>query len=473
MKKVISILVILFVVAGVLFYHTCFRTSEFVILSTNDIHASLDNASRLATAVKKSRDTVFTLVVDAGDRWTGNAYVDLAENRLPIIRVMNAIGYTAATIGNHEFDAGEATLCAAIDHADFPVMCANIKVAECLTKKISQQCRIISPEGVYIDIMGVVTSFANGHPDGNESTFEKMIFENALDVAEREGKGSDADFKILLSHMGHDRDFELAERYNGFDLIVSGHTHQVIDTLISNTVIGQTGRKMKLVGATRVKMRGHKVVSVEYENIPLANYDEDEDMHKLIGEIEGNPTLKFVAGKLANDATHLGLCNLQSEIIRQGTSADIGIYHRGGVRTLEGLPKGEVTVKNLFYNEPFFSQVHTIEMTAAELRRLIITKYNDMTNMKESHRIDLFCSVPYDIVVGADGEAIDVKFPTLQEGKVYRVAMGDYIAKKYPGIEAENITSLSLKLLDILEQHFRTCSPVTASNTPKQRIVRR
>ena len=91
--------------AAFLYIMTC--KSEFVILSTNDMHASLENVSRLATAVKKCRDTVFTIVVDAGDRWTGNAYVDLAEGRLPIIRLMNIVGYDVVALGNHDFDAGQ------------------------------------------------------------------------------------------------------------------------------------------------------------------------------------------------------------------------------------------------------------------------------------------------------------------------------------------------------------------------------
>ena len=126
MKKVVSI-VTAFAFSFFLLFFVGYRKSEFVILSTNDMHASLDNMSRLATAVKECRDTVFTIVVDAGDRWTGNAYVDLAEGRLPIIRLMNAVGYDVATLGNHDFDAGQKVLDEAIDKAEFDVVCANMQ----------------------------------------------------------------------------------------------------------------------------------------------------------------------------------------------------------------------------------------------------------------------------------------------------------------------------------------------------------
>ena len=113
-----------FIVFGWLMY-TMLSPSEFVILSTNDVHASLDNMARLATAVKKCRDTVFTVVVDAGDRWTGNAYVDLAEGRMPIVHLMNAIGYDVAALGNHDFDPGQQVLDKAIRNSKFAYLCAR------------------------------------------------------------------------------------------------------------------------------------------------------------------------------------------------------------------------------------------------------------------------------------------------------------------------------------------------------------
>ena len=136
--------------------------------------------------------------------------------------------------------------------------------------------------------------------------------------------------------------------------------------------MGQTGRKLKVVGATRVKMRGSKILSVEYENIPLKVYAEDGEVKAIIKEIEANPALQRVVGSMAHSTNHIGLCNLQTKIIKEATGAEVGIYHRGGVRIIEGLPEGDVTVKDLFDNEPFFSQVHLVEMTPAQLRKLIV-----------------------------------------------------------------------------------------------------
>ncbi len=472
MKRYLYIvLTVVVVLAGVLFYRTSLRKSEFVILSTNDMHASLDNMSRLATAVKECRDTVFTIVVDAGDRWTGNAYVDLAEGRLPMIQLMNAVGYDVATLGNHDFDAGQKVLDEAIEKAEFDVVCANMKASGVWLDDVDASEQITTPEGVVVDFVGVVTSYSNGHPDGNDVNFEGLKFDDPQVIAERECEESKGDVKVLLSHMGDDRDLDLAARYGGYDVILGGHTHRLLDTVVNGTVVGQTQRKLKYVGATKIKMRGSKVVSIEYENIPLKNYTKDAEIEAQIKEIEANPALKLVVGSMAKAVNHVGLCNLQTKIIKEATGADIGMYHRGGVRIIEGLPEGDVTIKTLFDNEPFFSQVHTAIVTPAQLRKLIISKYNDTVNAKESHVVDLYATTPYKIIVDENDMAYDVRFPLLREGKKYRLAVADYVARNYKDFECEEEVRTPLLVFELDRAYFEKNSPVRISNVMKQSVV--
>ena len=459
------------IIMTALFLFIITQKSEFVILSTNDVHASLENMSRLSTAVKKCRDTVFTIVVDAGDRWTGNAYVDLAENRLPIIKLMNAVGYDVATLGNHDFDPGQEVLDKAAEHAEFDIICANMKSLGESLDDIEGRERIETPAGVAVDFIGVVTSYANGHPDGNDINFEGLQFEDPQIVAKRECERSKGDVKVLLSHMGHDRDMELATRYNGYNIIIGGHTHAVLDTVINGTTIGQTGRKLKNVGVTRVKMRGSKVVNIEYDNISLNKYEKNAAIEGLIADIQANPALEKVVGSMAHSINHVGLCNLQTTIIKEATNAEIGIYHRGGVRIIEGLPKGDVTIKTLFDNEPFFSQVHTMLMTPAQLRKLIISKYNDTVNAKESHVVDLYATTPYNIIVDENDMAYDVVFPQLKEGRKYRIAIADYVARNYPNLECEDEVRTPLLVYDLDVAYFKANSPVAISSESKQSVI--
>ena len=471
-KYSIPLLLAVPVLAGILFYRTTLREREVVILSTNDIHANITNFARLAEAVEQCRDTVATVLVDAGDRWTGNAFVDLADGRRPIYDLMNELGYDAATLGNHEFDRGTAFLRDAVEYADFDIVCANVKNVSADFMDMRPSVTIKTDDGVRIRFVGVVTNYDNGHPDGNNEIFEGLEFPDPMEAAcaaaaDRDG----SEVLVLLSHMARDKDFEFAERCDSYDVIIGGHSHDVVDTLVNRTVIGQTGNKLRMAGATRIRLKGNRIKSIGYENIPLDRYGEDEDFAARVAEIQSNPDLLKNVGTLGVALDRVGLADMETTLVARAMGADIGFYHYGGIRLAE-LPAGGVSTATLFDLEPFFSQIYTMTMTPQQMRDMIITKYNDTGNAKESHRIDLFSTTPYTIVLDERGEATDVLFPKLREGVAYKVAMADYIAKKYD-YEATDVERHSEKVLDVVAEHFRKYSPVVFSNKPKQKTVRR
>ena len=103
-----------------------------VILYTNDVHTYIDNNvgegnengltySKVA-ALKDSYDNA--LLLDAGDHIQGTAYGSMDKGET-IIKLMNAAGYDAATLGNHEFDYGMEGCMQAIEWADYPYLSCN------------------------------------------------------------------------------------------------------------------------------------------------------------------------------------------------------------------------------------------------------------------------------------------------------------------------------------------------------------
>ena len=109
------------------------REENIIIISTSDIHSKLDMIPRLATLVDEARiqDTARVFLVDAGDRWTGNPFVDMSSHAgRPIIEQMNSLGYDVATFGNHEFDMGLDTLQKRVEDAEFDIVLANINTKE-------------------------------------------------------------------------------------------------------------------------------------------------------------------------------------------------------------------------------------------------------------------------------------------------------------------------------------------------------
>ena len=478
MKKIVRYILLLAVsvAAGWFAWDRFFARRSLVIISTTDVHAKIDNLPRLATAVAMCRDTVPTILADAGDRWTGNAFVDMAEQpRRPVIDMMNALGYDVATLGNHEFDDGQAFLGRVnSDVARFDIVCANC-LSDTVTFPQPDPYRIIRRGGVRVGVVGVVTnSDHNNHPAGKDASFVGLTFPDPRQTAAgyaAELKGR-CDVLVLLSHMGDDMDRLLAEECDGYDLILCGHTHNLVDTLVNGTPLGQSGYGAKHIGVTRIELRGRRITGVDYGNVPLAGYESDPRFEAQVAAVYDNEALKRPLGEASRILTRVGLAAWETDAMRRRVGADVAFYHYGGIR-FDSLPDRAIGTGMVFSLEPFSSKLCTMNMTPAQMRRMIIAKYNDTDNPKESHRVDLFSNVPYDIVTGDDGEACDVVFAGLDEGRTYRVVMGDYMYNNYKAIEAADAVCEDILLTEVLMDDLRENSPIDYSNEPVQTVVRR
>ncbi|MCH5330380.1 MAG: bifunctional metallophosphatase/5'-nucleotidase [Alistipes sp.] len=477
MKKVLYTLCLLACLtpAGYALYNRYFAERTVVILSTNDIHAAIDNFPRLATAVERCRDTVACILVDAGDRWTGSAYVDLApEPRKPIITLMNRLGFEVATFGNHEFDSGREFLRDMLDEYRFEIVCANVRAAEEGKFPHIPAYTIKNVGGLRIGFAGVVTNFQNGHPEGNEAGFEGLEFPDAFDSAEaavREMKPH-CDVSAVISHMGCKFDTLLLNRVTDFDLMISGHTHLMLAGEVNGTLVGQTKKALTAVGVTTIRARGRKILDIDYRNVMLADYPCDPEFQAMVDEIKSDPYLNEMVGFNAEALDLYGLADMHSSLIKRATGSEVGFYHKGGIRLSE-LPADSVSRATIINSDIFVSHVYTIVMTPEQMRKMILTKYNDDGNINESHRIDLFCTEPYTIVTDASDRALNVKFPTLKEGRGYKTAICSYVFENYRGIEGSDAEYYKEPTIpEIFMDYFVNNSPAVFSNAVKQHVIR-
>ncbi len=469
----IILLVLCLAMLGCL-YNNSFREQTVVILATNDMHANIKNFPKLAAAVKACRDTTDkVLLLDAGDRWTGDAYVDMADEAgMPIIELMNKLGYDAATLGNHEFDHGQAHLGKVIGKMDCEVICANA-VSDTCTFPVLKPCDIFKVGNLKVGIVGAVTNYEGGdHPAGHASSFVGVRFPDPQEMSMKYGRElrDKCDIMLLVSHMGDDRDAELLNKYDGYDAIIGGHTHVEIDTVINGTLLTQAYKRLKNVGVTKIHMKGKTVESIEFDNYPLENYADDAEFAGEVAKYMSDPELGKAVGNFDTDADKVGLANWMAEEIRQEVKADIGMYHFGGVR-LDGLRKGEVKFADLYNLEPFGTTICVMTMDRDALRKMIISKYNDPVNAKEAHRIDLFSTVPYIIYVDKQDMARDVQFPGLRNKK-YEVAVPDYVFKTYHDMDYTSSKQFDERISNILIRRLQNYGNYTPDNVLRQQVDR-
>ncbi len=463
----------IFVAASVILlaslFSGCVGERRVVIVSTNDIHSSIENFPRLATLVEglRTSDDGEVLLIDAGDRWTGNPFVDLAQRPLsPIVELQNELRYDLTTFGNHEFDWGQPLLRERVDDMDFEMVCANIESADAPLGPVAPYA-IVEAGGIRFAFLGLVTNFTRwGRPEGKAEHFEGLTFPDVYHTADRYASLVDsADVFVGLTHLGFQVDTMLARRVPHFDLIIGGHSHTVVDepVVVGKTLVTQAGSKLRYAGITTVVKRGRRT-TIENRLVLLDTIAPDPRFEKMVRDYNSDPALLAPIGAAASPLDESGVENLVVDAIRTAIGADIALYHAGGIRidTLHGA----ISTADLYRIEPFMSEVYTLRMTPGQIKGMVINKFND-TNPNESHRPDILPSgVAYTIVTDETGEAAEVQFDRPERAS-YLVAMPDYLYKNYIFDRSGNAVETGRQVTAILHDHITARSPLQPDNSPR------
>ena len=104
------------------------------IYHTNDMHGRVDaqvsgphdSPIGIAQIAAVKANTPNAILLDAGDATQGTPVAALSQGAC-VIELMNAAGYDAMAIGNHEFDYSFDTLLGLRDQAAFPLLAANVR----------------------------------------------------------------------------------------------------------------------------------------------------------------------------------------------------------------------------------------------------------------------------------------------------------------------------------------------------------
>ena len=415
--------------------------SHIYIISTNDMHANIEAMPRLATLVKEFEAKGVTIVVDSGDRVTGNAYVDDdAQPGIPMIELMNAVGYDVVTLGNHEFDKGREVLYSMVAASDFEWVCSNIKDAE---EEGFSPYAMVDIDGVNIGFVGAVATDFNGRPIGSDAAFKGFSFSDDRTTSYEvcQSVASKSDFVVLLSHMGYDIDCRFANMTPACDWVAGGHSHDTVNTSINGVHISQNRKDMRYVTVADIVVCAGDIMCVEYTQVAIADYAEDESVRAMVEDVKSRDLeLNTVVAHANTDAIKSGIANftcdaLKNYVYEEGFEPEVVFYHYGGIRLSE-IKEGDVKRVDILNNDPFISTIYIGEMNVEDMHDFILAKYNSGTAEKpdkESHYVYFYSNVPYEIVLGAECDnqidAVDVRFDL--EPRRYRVAMCNYIAENY------------------------------------------
>ena len=358
-------------------------TKNLTIFIVNDVHGQIDNFSKIKYIIDEERLKTNVIITSGGDIFSGNPIVDnYPEKGYPIIDIMNRIGFDVSVIGNHEFDYGETNLKNRINQANFDWVCSNVEMTNSIIPQPFEYTTL-SVDNLKVTFLGLIET------DGKEDAIipsthpwrvENVIFERPENVVSRyanikEQEGSD--LYIALTHIGYSKnngrlgDYQLAEQFPYFDLIIGGHSHSKIETVVNNTPIFQAGGYLKNLGKIELTITDKKIETIKYELIDLSDRTEhDSELKNIIEEYNDSPFFNEIIGysHLNHDKPQVGC--FVAEALRAKLIVDLTFQNTGGVRS--NLDFGDITKREIFEILPFNNPTLIYEMTVTEIKNFLI-----------------------------------------------------------------------------------------------------
>ncbi|MCX4275107.1 MAG: metallophosphoesterase [Candidatus Gastranaerophilales bacterium] len=224
----------------------------------NDLHGHIDNMTNILGASKQfdkdaQRKGADTIKISAGDNYAGS---DVKRNDL-MIKFLEYIGVQASAVGNHEYDASTSTLCDTAKNSKIKFLAANViqpQGSEFYNN--IQKSIIIEQNGNRYGIVGLtpvdletVASRSNALEGVKPNSLDETVRLAQAEIDKLRAQGVNK--IILTSHLGIDKDKQIAPLLDGVDIIQGGHSHNLTPELKQdeNIVLSKSGEPVIIVQA--------------------------------------------------------------------------------------------------------------------------------------------------------------------------------------------------------------------------------
>ena len=435
MKKISKLMMAALV--AMMFLSACGpKEQKIYIVSTNDMHANMDNFPKMAGLLDSLRSVHPDLLLfSAGDNRSGNPINDrCAEPGKPMIELMNAVGFDLSCFGNHEWDGDVTGLRNVLNWANFPFVCANVTFDDTLQMTNVYPYTVFERNGLKIGVIGAIQLGLNGLPDSHPKNCVGSHFVPIQDVLPQyidELKDCNAIF--LLSHCGFEDDMETAEKFPQLAAIFGGHTHtRVAEKQLSNGVmVTQAEAKVKYLTLSTFTFKDGKLVDKDMQLLSIRDYPKkNQKVAEMLAEYNSDPFFStVVAQNITPVETYESLGCLMTDAIRTVSGADMGFQNPGGVR-FDTLTVRPVTIKDIYTLDPFNNEIIHFTLSGEEIIRL-------MQSCFVTDGGPIYCSgCSYTYKVDDNGEMTDINV-TLENGQPldmkakYNVVMNSYMSSVF------------------------------------------
>ena len=452
---------------------------SLTIMHTNDVHGHHEpqrngdgGAARQATVVQQIRAEVDNhLLLDGGDRFTGTLF-HVQYRGQDSVQIMNAIGYDAMALGNHEFDDSSEILANFVKGLNFPALSANIDFSEDpLLAGLIEPSVILEVGGEQVGVIGLTTP----ETDILAKPSDALVFHyNLIDITQEQVDQLTAEGVnkiILVTHIGYGADLQVAQGVRGVDVVVGGHTNTFLSNVYSGalgeypTVLESASGEPVLVVQASTKTVYLGRLDVEFDGAGLLT-DWDGDAILLSRYISPDPAISDLIAGLAEPIAELRaqpvgesavdltgtnprLCRIEecllgnviADAVLEETGVDIVIQNGGGIRA--DIAAGRVTLGDVLTVLPFGNLISTFQLSGADVvaalengvNRVEVDENNNPVVEGASGRFPQVAGLRY--VFDATQEAgsrivsVDVmtdgEYSPIDPEALYTVATNDYV----------------------------------------------
>ena len=485
------------------------RTSIFYI---NDYHGKSINMERTVTAsraydsfVKQHKDNgnIDVLKLSSGDIMLG----EVEKVNDVAMEFQNIIGITASAMGNHEYDMPDK-IGNLIPKMKYKLLAANVKIKpdNPFSKKV-EKSYIEEHNGHKYGIIATTPTdlfsrlkyghiFTELDVDNIDDTIKDVQAE--ADKLKKQG----VDKIILLSHSGYGYDKKIAQNTDGIDIILGGHSHNLVqdvksgENLLSSksgepVVITQAGRDGKHFGVLNVEFdENGRIVKAQNNITPTRGFKRNVPVRYVFDKLFGKPQVigyvRTSPPPLTEDLIQpSGHAQFLVDCIKRDLGTDIALLSAANVRGY--IEPGNLDTRYLEDISPFHNNLCIIPYTEKEIVEALKQTCKSFVNPNNKpgilHPSGLRYTVSrstgelkelYFIDKNGKENKIDINNP--REDKIYRTAINDYYAQGNDDMtvlkkidEAEKVFDFDLNKCVI--DYMKTSGPVDIYDDGRVKVV--
>ncbi|RBW71275.1 bifunctional metallophosphatase/5'-nucleotidase [Bacillus taeanensis] len=397
------------------------------VYHTNDLHSYLGNWPKVVSYIKQQRklhnlQKEDMLLFDIGDHADRAHVLTEGTKGAGNVALLNEAGYDNVTIGNNEgITFPTEDLDSLYKDAKFNVLLANLFYENGERPAWAKPYEIHHlNNGIKVGVIGATIPF---------SAFYKMLRWKAVDPFELlpsliQEVRKQADIVILLSHLGYYDDLQIAEKLEGIDVILGGHTHHVLQhgKNVKGTLIAQAGKFGFYVGEVTMSYDTSlkQLVSCEAACVAVESIKNDGQTEELVKKWtkKGQDALKETVIALEEPLEvswkePSPFTKLLAQSVKEWCGAEISMVNAGLL--LKSLPKGIVTKEDLHRVCPHPINPCKVKLKGSELKEIILQALTDeMVNLQVKgfgFRGEMMGAMIYD--------GIEVKAERLEDGLLH------------------------------------------------------